>query len=88
MESSLDSGVRNRETEWSYPLLRFVGAFFVPPALVGALEVGFLLLSGELSGLDVPLALVSGAYGALFATAIPSIFFFLALEKLVFYELF
>lgn len=73
--------MRNRETEWTYPLLRFLGALFIPPVLGTLVIVLSLLLSGNLSISEAFPALFAYGFQAIIATTVPSIIFFLVLEK-------
>ena len=73
--------MRSRETEWSYPVLRFLGALFVPPVLGTVVIVLSLLFSGTLSISVVFSSLFAYGYTAIITTTVPSIIFFLVLEK-------
>lgn len=73
--------MRSRETEWTNPLLRFLGALFIPPILGSILIVLSLLFSGELSPAQTLPAVFSNGFRFLIASTVPSIIFFLILEK-------
>lgn len=74
--------MRSRKTEWTYPLLRFLGALFIPPILGTVLIVLSLLFSGNLSIAEAFPALFAFGFTAIIATTVPSIIFFLVLEKI------
>ena len=74
--------MRNRETDWSYPVLRFLGAFLIPPILGTNVIVLYLLFSGNLSIKEAFPSLFAYGFKAIIATTVPSIIFFLVLEKI------
>ena len=63
-------------------MLRFLGAFFIPPALASILLVAFVSVTGNLTLSDLPITIFSFTFRTVFATAIPSIVYFLILEKI------
>ena len=74
--------MRNRDSEWSYPMARFLGAFVIPP-ITGALVICLLgVFVGEIALGDFVLMWFGLTYGAVFYTTIPSIAYFLIIEKM------
>ncbi len=74
--------MRNRDREWSYPALRFLGVLFIPPAIASPFFTTIFLISEQLSLSELLARFFSVAVGCLAVTTIPSIVLFLALESL------
>ncbi|MDQ8205871.1 hypothetical protein [Pelagicoccus sp. SDUM812003] len=69
--------MRNRETEWSLPMVRFFGAFFIPP-----LCSTLILTISTLLTRDYGPALFATFLGSLMFSAAPSVFWFVSMEKI------